>query len=276
MTITNAILLAAGFGTRLKPLTLTTPKPLLPLDGTTLIDHQLYYLANFGIKTVAINLHHLGEKIESHVGDGSKYGLSIKYSHEETILDTGGGIKKASMLLEKGPFLALNCDSLIAANIGKVVERHFELNSVATMVVKEISGGEDYKPLLLGKYHLLPNPPPSLRLCSGQAKRGGLSLETNPSKSRELFDELTFIKKIGTGRHFYAGVQVLSPEFLDALPPAGETFCLIKDGYIRAIESGKKIGAYLYDGYFNDLGTAQRYEKAKQDIKDNIFILQQK
>ena len=93
--IDQAMLLAAGLGTRLRPLTLTTPKPLLPLDGCTLIDHQLRYLASAGIGRVAINLHHLGEKIRAHAGDGSRYGLSIHYSEEPEILGTGGGVKRA-------------------------------------------------------------------------------------------------------------------------------------------------------------------------------------
>jgi NDP-sugar pyrophosphorylase family protein len=89
------MILAAGFGTRLRPLTNTIPKPLLPVGGTPLIVWNLLLLRRHGIRDVIINLHHLGELIEKELGDGSTVGMRISYSHEPTILGTGGGLKQA-------------------------------------------------------------------------------------------------------------------------------------------------------------------------------------
>src|SRR3990167_4474135 len=104
----KAMILAAGLGKRMCPLTLTTPKPLLQIGNTTLIDHALSQLQKAGISEVVINVHHLREKIIQHCGDGSKYNLKIYYSIEETLLETGGGIFQALPLLGDEPFLILS------------------------------------------------------------------------------------------------------------------------------------------------------------------------
>jgi len=136
MQIESAMLLAAGLGTRLKPLTLTTPKPLLPLDGGLLIDHQLRYLAASGIKKVAINLHHLGQMIRDHVGDGSRYKLEIVYSMEPEILGTGGGVKGAARFFGRTPFVSMNADALLAADLSAIATRHLESGADATTTTR--------------------------------------------------------------------------------------------------------------------------------------------
>lgn len=234
-TIDSAMLLAAGLGTRLRPLTLKTPKPLLPLNGCLLIDHQLCYLAKSGIRRVAINLHHLGSMIREHVGDGKKFGLEIFYSEENHLLDTGGGIKKAAPFFEGCPFVALNSDALINAKISELISNHLKSNTAATMVVKELCKNDSYTPVKV-------------------------------SQTGTITD-------FGTGSHFYTGLQIISAEILDILPPAGKPSCLIKDGFQKFLALGGNINAYLYKGYFNDLGTAERYEQAQQDIAHGVLKL---
>lgn len=231
--ITQAILLAAGLGTRLKPLTLTLPKPLLPLDGELLVDHQLKFLAAAGVRDVAINLHHLGQMIRNHVGDGSRFGLAVRYSDEPAILGTGGGIRKAASLLDRGPLVALNADALIAVNLADVIERHFRARAAATMVVKELKAGDAYRPLLV--------------------------------------EDDGMVKGFDGGKHFYTGLQIMGDEFLSSLPPSGRPSCLIEDGYRRALAEGKPIAAFIHAGFFSDLGTTERYERAKRDIAAGRF-----
>ncbi len=231
--VNRAMLLAAGLGTRLRPLTLEIPKPLLPLNGTTLIDHQLRYLAKNNITNVAINLHHLGEKIRDHVGDGARFGLEIYYSEEPQILGTGGGIKKAARFFGRSPFVVLNADTLIAADISALVKTHFSSGAQATMAVKGLFDGSGFTPIDV--------------------------------------DERGFIKGFGSGSYFYTGLQILSPDMFDALPPADTPACLIQDGYVKLMERGGRIKAFEYDGYFNDLGTPERYEAAKTAISEGEF-----
>lgn len=105
------MILAAGRGERMRPLTDITPKPLLRVGGKSLIEHHLENLARAGLREVVVNIGHLGGQIERHLGDGGRYGVSIRYSREdEAILDTGGGIFNALSLLGEAPFLVINGD----------------------------------------------------------------------------------------------------------------------------------------------------------------------
>lgn len=106
----RAMILAAGRGERLRPLTETMPKPMIPVSSEPLIVHQLKWLKRAGIRNIVINLHHLGEQIESHIGGGKQYGVNVSYTHEEALLDTGGGICNALPLLDAEPFVVLNGD----------------------------------------------------------------------------------------------------------------------------------------------------------------------
>jgi MurNAc alpha-1-phosphate uridylyltransferase len=106
----KAMILAAGRGERLRPLTDRTPKPMLMVRGRPLLEHQLDWLARAGIHDVVVNLHHLGDQIRDHFGSGSEFGVAIQYSEEEELLETGGGIVKALPLLDREPFLVLNGD----------------------------------------------------------------------------------------------------------------------------------------------------------------------
>ena len=106
----KAMLLAAGLGKRLLPLTDRLPKPLLQAGTATLIEHQLYRLKAAGFREVVINLHYLGHLIEEQIGDGLEWGLRIHYSHETELLETGGGIKAALEFLGEEPFAAISAD----------------------------------------------------------------------------------------------------------------------------------------------------------------------
>lgn len=134
--IRRAMILAAGRGRRLAPLTDTLPKPLVPVAGRPIIEHILEFLRAGGIRDVVVNLHHLGHLIEERLGDGTRFGLRLRYSWEDPILDTGGGIKRAEPLLAGEPFVVMNGDSLLDLRLADVVARHRERRSLATMVVR--------------------------------------------------------------------------------------------------------------------------------------------
>ncbi len=224
--ITTAMVLAAGLGTRLRPLTNTTPKPLLPLNGTTILEHQLAYLRRGGVEEVVLNLHHLGEQIRARIGDGSAHGLSIRYSEEPTILGTGGGIKQA-MADAMEPFFVLNGDALIDADVKTLAARHRKSNAAATMVVKALVGN-DHTPVAVS-----------------DAER---------------------VVGFGEGNHYYTGLQVVGPALLAALPPAGEASCLIRDGYRTLLQEKTAVAAFVHEGYALDVGTLERYEEARCDV----------
>ena len=108
----KVLILAAGAGKRLLPLTATTPKPLLPVRGTPLIERLILQLGSAGFADFVVNLFHLGEQIANHLGDGSRLGVHITYSRETRELETGGGIVQALPLFDDAPFLIVNGDNL--------------------------------------------------------------------------------------------------------------------------------------------------------------------
>ncbi len=116
----KAMLLAAGLGKRLRPITNTTPKPMLEVAGKPLIEHHLVRLAKAGIQEVVINVHHLGEQIQEKLGDGARLGLKIRYSVETQLLETGGGIKKALPMLGDSPFLVASADTYLDFDLGRL------------------------------------------------------------------------------------------------------------------------------------------------------------
>lgn len=130
------MILAAGFGSRLRPLTDRMPKPLIEVAGKPLIAYALALLRAAGIREVIINLHHRGDAIRAALGSGAGYGMSITYSVEDPILDTGGAIKKAQPFLEGGRFAVLNADIICDVDLRQVIAWHEQRGSVATMVLR--------------------------------------------------------------------------------------------------------------------------------------------
>src|SRR5919108_2695 len=133
----KALILAAGYGTRLRPLTERIPKPLLPVAGQPILVWNLLLLKRHGITDVVINLHHLGEQIVQAIGNGSRFGMRVAYSHEPTLLGTGGGIQQAAPLLKDGPFLVVNGDTLSACDLTELIAAHRAGKASATLVLRE-------------------------------------------------------------------------------------------------------------------------------------------
>ena len=184
--VRKAMLFAAGRGERLKPLTDKTPKPLLPLGEKPIIDYSLFYLKSFGVEEVVINLWHLGEKIEQHCGNGSKYGLKINYSREEKLLGTGGGLKKAeSFFKSEEAFFTLNSDTLIDCDLNDIALFHQEHKTPATLVATPWREG--YTRIQIGNNRLL---------------------------------------NIRCGDHLFTGLTVLSPKVFEVLPASKSNLIL--------------------------------------------------
>ena len=135
----RAMILAAGLGKRMHPLTKNTPKPLLKVAGKTLIEHQLARLQRAGITNVVINHSYLGSQIETALGDGAHYGLSINYSNEPVRLETAGGIIEALPLLQEPSFVVVNAD----------IWCDFDVASLAPVVAQLAAGSDDLAFLVL-------------------------------------------------------------------------------------------------------------------------------
>lgn len=238
----KAMILAAGLGTRLRPLTDVTPKPLLPVAGTPMIVWNLLLLKRHGIRDVVINLHHLGDIIRQALGDGSALGMRLIYSYEPVILGTGGGIKQAEPHFQGEPVLVLNGDTLFELDLGAVMAFHRERAAAATLVLRQ----------------------------DPDAARWGLV---------EVTDRAEIVRITGRGRsaptvtaaRMFAGIHILHPRLLHYLP--ADTECSIIDAYVKGIQDEERILGFDFDGFWSDVGTPERYAQVEQDAAAGLLSL---
>lgn len=174
----RGMLLAAGLGTRLRPLTDATPKAMLPMDGHPLIAYGLGLLQRADIRDIIINLHYLGNQIRDYCKDGSQWGLRIRYSEEPEILGSGGGLKKAAALMTGESFVAINADTLMDIDIRAVIAAHNPKHA-GLMTVIPIAPEDPY---------------------------GRVTVDQNR------------ITGFGKGDHTFAGVQIVTPQLIAQLP----------------------------------------------------------
>lgn len=131
----KALLLAAGEGTRLRPLTDTMPKPMIPIAGKPILQHNVEWLDRFGIREIAINLHHCPKVVTDHFGDGARFGVNITYSYEPTLLGTAGAVKKLESFFQGAAFLVVYGDNLIHCELHRLLEFHRRYAGIATVAV---------------------------------------------------------------------------------------------------------------------------------------------
>ncbi len=239
------MILAAGLGTRLRPLTNTIPKPLLPIAGTPLIVWNLLLLKRHGFHQVVINLHYLGPMIEQALGDGSKFGMRIIYSHEPIILGTGGGIKKAEPYFSGEPVLILNADTLVELDLEALRDFHRSRGAAATLALREDQDAERWGLVEVGEQDRI------LRI-TGRGVR-----------------EATTI-----AQRMFAGIHILHPRLLQQVPKG--VVSSIIDPYVAAIERGEPVLGYDLHGYWSDIGTTERYTQAEHDARSGRIRLEER
>ncbi len=235
------MILAAGLGTRLRPLTDRLPKPLLPIAGRPMIEYTLAWIASAGIRHVMINVHHKGDLIRDALGDGERFGLKISYSEEPVILGTGGGLKQVEPFFADGPFLVINADILTAVDPNAIIRFHFARRPLATLAVRRDPEVAAYG--ALGVDH-----ESRIRRFLGRGQRSSAPLEDV----------------------MFTGIHVLDPRIFDDLPTAG-TFSPITDAYTAIVERGDPLMGYLTDAPWIDIGTPDRYRQAEQWVTDGLI-----
>jgi NDP-sugar pyrophosphorylase family protein len=135
--IKKGMLLAAGLGTRLLPITEKIPKPLVPVLNVANVLYGLFLLKRSGIHEVVLNLHHLPEQLEAYLGNGEQWGMALSYSREQLLLGTGGGLKKAEAFFAGEPFVLINCDFITNADLKPFIQKHQEAGALASMILWE-------------------------------------------------------------------------------------------------------------------------------------------
>jgi len=239
------MVLAAGRGERLRPLTDRYPKPMIPVAGKPLIHYTLCYLKNCGINEVAINLHHLGGQIQEYVGDGEKWGLRIYYSSEKTLLGTGGGIQKVAHFFIQEPFVVMNADIVIEVNLKKVLAFHHENNAQVTMVLRKDPEVDRYGAIELDGYNQI----------------------------KQLLGKLP-VPAGGRRRLMFTGLHILEPAVFDYMPLHTDIFSIV-DVYLAMLRSGERLMGFEMKGFWTDLGTPARYEQFQRLLNDRKISMEQ-
>jgi len=249
----KAMILAAGLGTRLRPLTDTRPKALVEVGGRTLLEITLSRLLEYGIRDVIINVHHFADMVVDYLKANDNFGMRIEISREEVLLDSGGGLKKAAHFflvnsLENSgppdePFILHNVDVISTIDLGRMVQFHTERQALATLAVQDRD---------TSRYLLFDQ---QLRLCG---RRSGKDKPPELVRSAPQMQALAF-----------SGIHVTSPRILKMLTEEG-AFSIITS-YLRLAAQGESIVAFRSDEYYwRDLGRAENVAKAERDFKDKV------
>ena len=246
----KAMILAAGLGTRLRPLTDDRPKALVTVAGRTLLELTLSRLRNFGVNQVILNVHHFAEMIVAYLEANQNFGMRIEISREDVLLDTGGGLKKAAwFFLEDGapkdePFIVHNVDVLSTIDLARMVRFHTEHSALATLAVQQ---RDTSRPLLFNEQGQL------------RGRRNGRDAAPEWALPAQQVDSLAF-----------CGIHVLSPRIFANLPEQG-VFSIIP-AYLRLASNGEKILAFRADEfYWRDLGRPENIAGAERDIASEKF-----
>jgi NDP-sugar pyrophosphorylase family protein len=143
------MILAGGLSTRLYPLTRRVPKPLVPIAGVPNAAHLLRYLHEYGFDEIAINVHYLADAIVAALGDGSRFGVKLHYSHEPELLGSAGAVKKIESFFDADPFVVIGCDEVTDMRLDRIVQFHRDREAVATIGLVECDDVEQYGVVVL-------------------------------------------------------------------------------------------------------------------------------
>jgi len=234
----KAFILAAGLGTRLRPLTFKKPKPLIEVYDRPVIDYVLEWLANQGIKEVIINLHYMPDMIKRHLGRGGEFGLKITYSYEKHILGTAGALKKKEKKLKK-TFLVTACDSLTNIDIKKAFVFHKNKKALATMILKKVRSPQKYGIIGLDGQK---------RVCQF----------LNKHKSEEPATKAV-----------HTGIVILEPAALKYIPP--NKFYGLERVYLQMLKKGDPLFGYLAGEFWHEVGSLKSLEEASKIAAKGLF-----
>ncbi len=236
----RVMILAAGLGTRLRPLTDYCPKPLLPLMLQPLLEHWLHALQRQGVEEVIVNTHHHAAQLQHWLGDGRRWGLAVTLSYEAHILGTAGAMKRVAQRLHGEPFLVLNADVLADLDLRALWRWHLARpDAMVTMVLRPDPAARSYGAVVVD--------------AAGRV----VHINGRPACNAQ---------QTGVERMF-TGIQVVSPQVLDTIPGERE-IGTTTEVYPALLAQGQAVYGYDYTGYWMDVGVPERYLQAHRDVFD--------
>ncbi len=237
----KAIILSAGRGERLRPLTDSLPKPMVQINNKPVLEYLILLCKKYGITEIGINTSYLPQKIREYFGDGKKFGVNITYSFEGELLGTSGALNNFRDFLKgKEPFLVIYGDNLTNINLDKMIKFHKTKKGIATIALRKKSVSKK---------------PASLVFTN----KNGRLIKFIEKPSEETFKELC--------KEFYlsnSGIYVLQPEIIKYLPPGFSDFAY--DIFPKLLKKG--IFSFMMDEYyFREVGSVEKYRLAKEEIE---------
>lgn len=232
--ITQAVILAAGQGIKMRPYTYEIPKPMLPVKGRPILEHIVEQLRSTDIRDIVIVIGYLGDQIKAHFGDGSKFGVKIRYIEEEKPTGTAGPLRIAKQILEEKPFLMVYGDVLADINLREFIDYHLQFGQVATLALTSVPDPSAYGAVRM----------------SGQKV---VELVEKPKNSDSVSRVVT------------AGVQILTPAIYSHIPSGG--FSMLEEDVFPALAQEGKLTGYLFEGKWFDIGSPDVYERALKEWK---------
>jgi NDP-sugar pyrophosphorylase family protein len=244
----KAMVLAAGLGTRLRPLTNDRPKALVKVAGRTMLEITLARLRAFGVSDVIVNAHHFADMIVDYLRTHDNFGMRIEVSREgDLLLDTGGGLKKAGHFFLTGsdePFILHNVDVISTIDFAKMLHFHRDNQALATLAVQK---RESSRQLLFDE---------NLQLCGRQAGKGQPDEVISPARPTQPLA--------------FCGIHIISPRLLSLMTETG-VFSII-DVYLRLAASCEKTLAFRADEYYwRDLGKPADLLQAAEHLKQGVL-----
>lgn len=240
----KALVLSAGYGERLRPLTEKIPKPLLTIGGRPLIHYPLLMLKHAGITEIAINVHHLADQIQNELGDGSSLGIKITYSPEKTLRGTGGPLPALRSFFGKESFVVLNSDTILGLDLRAMIEFHYQRGGIATLALAVVRRPEAYSRLEMDSDARIRR----MRLLKGRA-RGDFN---------DYPKGLSAIMAATLKPHTYCGVLVAEPAVL-GMAPKMDAFSLMSDLLAPIVAQGPPVFGYVHKGYFRTVDDLAAY-----------------
>lgn len=243
------MILAAGLGTRLRPLTDSRPKALVEINGRSLLEITLARLNASGVNDVIVNAHHFADMIVDYLKGHKNFGMNIAISREEELLDTGGGLRKAAWFFQdetarrEQPFILHNVDVLSTIDLQRMMQQHARDENLVTLAVQT---RESSRQLLFDE---------NLQLCGRKREQETDIVRETPADPRAFA---------------FTGIHVISPKLLRLFKEDG-AFSII-DTYLRLAGQGEKIAAFRADEYYwRDVGRLDDLQQAAQDLKQINF-----
>jgi mannose-1-phosphate guanylyltransferase/phosphomannomutase len=244
----KGIIIAGGPGTRLRPLTYTRPKPLIPVVNRPFLEYQVALLKRHGISEIIFATNYMADKIQGHFGDGTRFGVTMKYAIEEQPLGTAGAIKNAQNVAGgKETLVVLNGDVLTDFDLSAIVHFHQEKKALVTLALKEVPSPSPYGVIITdetGRVREFREP--------SEAQKKALAANPNPQPTGEV-------------DYINAGIYIMQPEALNAIP-SGRPVSVERETYPKFLAEGAPVYAVSQNGYWLDIGRAEQYRQATEAI----------